>query len=124
MLLVNYIQYLSEKDPKKTGRNMSLCGLIHHLNRYDTNSISFKNLTKEYVIGFISYLKTAQQEHCNTEKPLSPNTQAYYCKILKWCLNCAVFDDIILINPMDKVRTEEKPKQKITEREFLTAESN
>jgi ribosomal protein S26 len=35
---------------------------------------------------------------------------------LKWCLNCAVFDDIILANPMDKVRQKEKPKQKKTKR--------
>ncbi|KAA6331009.1 Tyrosine recombinase XerC [termite gut metagenome] len=120
MLLVDYIRYLSEKDSEKTGRNISLHGLIHHLNRYDANSVAFKQLNKEYVIGFISYLKTAQQEHCNTEKLLSSNTQAYYCKMLKWCLNCAVFDDIILANPMDKVRQEEKPKQKRTEREYLT----
>lgn len=53
-------------------------------------------------------------------KNISANTQVHYYKVFHHCLNSAVIDEIITSNPMDKIKNEEKPKRRRTERAFLT----
>lgn len=84
--------------------------------------ILLKNIDKEYILKFIKYLSTANQEHSRKEKKISANTQVCYFKELNYCLNYAVVEDILPLNPMNKIRNEDKPKRKKTEREFLTIE--
>lgn len=118
--LIDYIQYIADKDIEKTGRKVTSNTLIHHLQRYDKTGITFKQLDKEYIIGFVEYLKTAKQQHCKKEKYVSPNTRAHYYKMLRYCINYAVTEDILPANPMDKIKLEDKPKQVQAKREFLT----
>lgn len=54
------------------------------------------------------------------EKYSSPNTHAHYYKMLRYCINYAISEDIIPTNPMDKIKVEDKPKQVQAKREFLT----
>lgn len=75
---------------------------------------------KDYIIGFVEYLKTAKQQHCKKEKYVSPNTRTHYYKMLRYCINYAVTEDIIPANPMDKIKMEDKPRQIQAKREFLT----
>ena len=118
--LIDYIQYIADKDVEKTGRKVTSNTLIHHLKRYDKTGVTFKQLDKEYIIGFVEYLKTAKQQHCKKEKYVSPNTRAHYYKMLRYCINYAVTEDILPANPMDKIKLEDKPKQVQAKREFLT----
>lgn len=118
--LVDYIQYIADKDVEKTGRRISANTLIHHLQRYDKTGIAFKQLNKEYILGFVDYLKTAKQQHSKKEKPISLNSRAHYYKMLRYCINYAIAEDIIPANPMDKIKSEDKPKQVQAKREFLT----
>lgn len=118
--LTDYIKYIADKDEDKLGRKAALYSLIHHFNRFDSFGITFKQLDKDYIIDFVKYLKTAKQEHSLKEKTINPNTQAYYYKMLRYCLNYAVSDDIIIANPMEKIKAEDKPKKQKSIREFLT----
>ncbi len=118
--LIDYIQYIANKDVEKTGRKVTANTLIHHLQRYDKTGITFKQLTKEYIFGFVEYLKTARQHHSKEEKYISPNTRAHYYKMLRYCVNYAVSEDVIPFNPMDKIKSEDKPRQVRPHREFLT----
>lgn len=118
--LTDYIKYIADKDEDKKGRKASLYSLIHHLNRFSPSDITFKQLDKDYILGFTRYMKTARQEHCKEDKKISPNTQAYYYKMLKYCLNYAVSEDIIIVNPMNTIKYEDKPKKQKSLREFLT----
>lgn len=52
--------------------------LIYHLQRYDKRYF-IKNIDKEYILKFIKYLSTANQEHSRKRK-LSANTQVCYFK--------------------------------------------
>lgn len=60
--LINYIQYIADKDIEKTGRKVTSNTLIHHLQRYDKAGITFKQLDKDYIIGFVEYLKTTKRK--------------------------------------------------------------
>ena len=117
--LTDYIQYLAHRDSVKKSKKTLMNTLIYHLQRYDKKGILLKNIDKEYIL---KYLSTANQEHSRKEKKISANTQVCYFKELNYCLNYAVVEDILPLNPMNKIRNEDKPKRKKTEREFLTIE--
>ena len=120
MLLVNYISHIADKNGSKTSRKVSMNSLLHHLMRYDKNSTPLQKVDKEYLLGFVSYLKKAVQQHSKKKKTLHVNTQASYFKLLNYCLNYAVVEEYILANPMEKMKQEEKPKRRKTKRNFLT----
>ena len=74
--LIDYIQYIADKDIEKTGRKVTSNTLIHHLQRYDKTGITFKQLDKEYIIGFVEYLKTAKQQHCKKDMHYPPHSHS------------------------------------------------
>lgn len=119
--LCDYIQHIIDNSDTKH-RKQSLSSLLHHLNKYNPTDITFKQLDKDYISGFIKYLKTAEQEHSQEIKKLHQNTQIFYCKLLSFCFNYAISDDILQANPMDRIKKEDLPKAKSSERVFLTLE--
>ncbi|WP_455587536.1 tyrosine-type recombinase/integrase [Bacteroides sp.] len=120
ILLTDYIRYLANRDSVKKSKKTLMNTLVYHLQRYDKKGILLKNIDKEYILKFIKYLRIATQEHSKKEKRISANTQVCYFKELNYCLNYAVVEDILPVNPMSKIRNEDKPKRRKTEREFLT----
>lgn len=120
MKLVEYLQAVADKKSEDVVRRTALSAVIGHLKRYDHNDIQLNRIDKEYLLGFLEYLKTAKQTHSKKEKLLHANTQAYYYKMLRYCLNYAVSEELISENPMNRIKNEEKPHKHRSEREFLT----
>lgn len=120
MKLVEYMQSIAEKKSDNEVRSTALHAVICHLKRYDPHNIQLSRVDKDYILGFLDYLKTAKQTHSKKEKLLHANTQAYYYKILRFCLNYAISEELIAANPMHKMKNEEKPHRHRSEREFLT----
>lgn len=118
--LISFIQSIADKDSKKTARKTDMNALIHHLQRYDKTGIALKKVNREYIVGFVEYLKTAMQEHPKKKRTIHPNTQSHYYKRLSYVLNYAVTEELIAKNPMNKVLKEDRPKQRKSEREYLT----
>jgi integrase len=114
---------------KKTGGYSTFMNMRHHLKQYKGDKITFQQVDKAFCIGFIEYLRTVKSKRIakakNGEKErvitnLSMNTQLDYLNKLKTVLNDAVAEDIILANPINKIRREDKPKGYIAEIEYLT----
>lgn len=118
--LVDYIQTIAGKKSEGEARRTSLHAVICHLKRYDPNDIQLSRINKEYILDFLDYLKAAKQAHSKKEKTLHTNTQVYYYKMLRYCINYAVSEELLSANPMDKIKNEEKPHRNHTEREYLT----
>lgn len=118
--LADYLEGIAGKSMKNAARKTALHAVICHLKQYDPSDILLSRVDKAYVLGFLEYLKTVKQSHSKREKLLNPNTQVYYYKMLRYCLNYAVAEELIPVNPMDKMKNEEKPHRLRTEREFLT----
>lgn len=82
------------------------------------------NIAKEggqdLFVGFYRLLEENKTRTLKKEKPLHVNTQFYYLKTLRYCLNRAVSEDYITVNPMNKIKNEDKPKRNRTERDYLT----
>ena len=118
--LIDYIQAIAGKKSEGKVRRTTLHAVICHLKRYDPNDIQLNRINKEYILGFLNYLKIAKQAHSKKEKSLHANTQVYYYKMLRYCINYAVAEELLSANPMDKIQNEEKPHRNHTEREYLT----
>ena len=109
--LTEYMERIAELSADNKVRNDTIHAIIQHLGRYDPRGILLKKVDKNYILGFLEYLKTAKQKHCKNEKMLHVNTQLNYFKMLRYCLRYAIFEDYIRSNPMDKIKNEEKPKR-------------
>lgn len=118
--LIDYVQSVAEKKSENEVRKTVLHAVVYHLRRYDPNDTLLSRIDKDYILGFLDYLKTAKQTHTKKEKLLHVNTQVYYYKMLRFCLNYAVSEELISANPMNKMKNEEKPHKHRTEREYLT----
>lgn len=118
--LTDYIQSVAEKKSENEVRKTVLHAVVYHLRRYNPNDIQLSRIDKDYILGFLDYLKTAKQTHTKKEKLLHVNTQVYYYKMLRYCLNYAVSEELISANPMNKIKNEEKSHKHRTEREYLT----
>ena len=120
MKLTGYMKLIAEQSVNNRVRKSAIHAVVCHLERYTLNGILLRKVDKTYLLGFIDYLKKTKQEHCKKEKTLHVNTQFYYLKTLRYCLNRAVSEDYITVNPMNKIKNEDKPKRNRTERDYLT----
>lgn len=109
VLFFEYYERLMEeyKESKKTLVIWQCC--LNYLERYETRrSITFADLTSEWVDGFKRYLEGAR---------LSQNSKAVYFHKLRACINRAHRDGIIKENPLTRVSN---LKQSEGKREYLT----
>jgi integrase len=117
----NFIKYLQANNPDNP--------IVLHLIRYRGDKTTFKQVDKQYCMGFIEYLKTANntvyRKGVSEAFPsglLSASTQYGYFGLLNIALNKAVKDGIIASNPMGLIKQTDKPKQPDSNREYLTIE--
>ena len=129
--LIDYLQaILTEKE--QTAKNYShynYKALIRHIKQYCGEQTTFKQVTKEFCVGFMEYLKTAENTLykrgvCETFPSglLSENTKYCYIKTLNTALNRAMRDGILANNPLALLSRQEQPKRQLDNREYLTIE--
>lgn len=116
---IDYLRYQAESYKKKgsTAYSQTISSMINYLIKYRGEEVTFQQIDKEYLLGFIAFLKKVKSTH---KKPLSDSARDLYWTAVVIALNCAVKDDIIPINPAHKIQTSDKPKRVQTTREYLT----
>jgi len=124
-----YIEAVAQKHFEKTnnkrGLYHNLNSLSYHLEQYKGNKITFREIDKKFIMGFIDYLRTAKSgiKFKDGSTPiLTQNTANKLFNLLKSTLNKAVQDEIIDSNPCMKIATTDKPKMQESKREYLTIE--
>jgi len=123
MGLIDYINSLAEKKRAKAGGGKrttaeSYLALAKHITAYNGSTATFKQIDRFYCMGFIDYLKTAK--NANNGQILNENTQAGYMKSFEHVLNCAIIDELIVVNPFKQIKPENKPKKHKAEICYLT----
>ena len=119
---VNIIDYVNS-IAKKKGKKSTASGyntLAKCLEKYSGLKTTFKQVDKQYCMGFIEFLKTAKNRR--TGETLKQNAKAGYFRRFVAVINAAVADDIITGNPLDKIKPENKPKMQDNEIVYLTIE--
>lgn len=114
---INFIQYfekLTNERLENKGNYGNWNSVLKHMKKYAGDNISFENIDIEFCKGFREHLKNSKTK---AGKLLSSSSVSSYFNKFRACLNQAVDDGIILINPAHKVST---PRVIEKEREFLT----
>lgn len=91
--------------------------LVQHLKVYRGDGVTMKDVDKAYCTGFINYLTTTPKKGGGL---MSKSTGATYLRLLKCVLNLAVDEDIILDNPINRIKSEDRIKIPESKREYLT----
>lgn len=116
--LFDYFQKLCDqklKPESKTNYSTWISTLQHLKSFHGKPDLSFAQITPEFLEGFKNYLQTSPITKSKTK--LSSNTASTYFNKLRAALNQAFKDEIIIKNPVTKVKSI-KPVQ--NKRQYLT----
>ena len=103
------------------GREKTLMHLERYLKQHNQEFIRLSDVTKDFCRGFISYLRTANNQATkNHEEIISQNTAHSYQQTLSAALNKAVCEGLISNNPFNQLVAKEKIPMAESDREFLT----
>lgn len=133
---INFVSYILlqadealKKSGNKHGYYYTLQALAKHVSLYSGDRTKLSQVDKRYILGFISYLKTAKNfnyKRTGTDRDkdiyLRQNTQHNLFMKFKYVIKKAIRADIITSNPFDKIENSDKPKEEDGTREFLTIE--
>lgn len=112
-------QYIKYKDRGGNNFAQSFKSSLNHLIAYGGEDITFKKVTKRFLLGYIDYLNKATGR---SGRPLGESSKYTYFNTLVIALNRAVKEGIISKNPAHSILADDKPKNKQGKREFLTFE--
>lgn len=127
---VNLLQFVSDfanKSLTNSGNKRSeyytYKSLEFHLKAFRGESVTFNEVDKDFIIGFIDYLKTAKNgnfEGQDNQPIISANTAHKLFAKFATIIRTALYNEIISINPLDKIDRKTTPKTKPSKREYLT----
>ena len=132
--LIDYLQAMAAEKKKELGnvtkgQHQSYNVLVKHIKEYSGEQTTFKQITKEYCIGFIDHLNKVENttfkkgaSEIFTSGLLSENTKYGYIKTLNIALNKAVREGILINNQLTLLPRQERPKRQLDNREYLTVE--
>lgn len=119
---VNFISYMEAQavSYEERGSNayaQSIRNSIYHLRKYKGDAITFKQVDKSYLLGYIDFLNSTGGKY---NKPLSEAAKALYFDVVVIALNKAVKDEILQVNPAHKIAYKDRPQQGEATKQYLT----
>ena len=125
--VIDYIKALAEKKRIAAGggtRTVALnyLAFLKRVIEYSGEKTTFKQIDKAYCLGFVEYLKTAENHNIKRGQKvtISEGTVVDYTRKLIAVINNAISDEIINYNPFKQIKPENKPKRHKTEIVYLT----
>ncbi len=112
-----------EKSGIKRSYYQTLHSLANQIRAYSGEMTTFAQVNQDYLLGFIDYLRSAQNQNyknCKKAVKLAPNTQHNLFIKFSYVIRKAYKADIITQNPLEKIELSDKPKSEKGMREFLT----
>jgi len=114
-------KYLKHANLSASRRNL-YGGVLKHAELAGLADMQLKDINTDAVRRFVRYLSTAKNIRTSDAQPLDTNTQKAYFAALNVLFNYAVRQGAMNSNPTWKMETSEKPKNRCTERDYLTIE--
>lgn len=114
VLLIDWMKVYSQKKLEKgqsAAFHKQIEKAIRHLILYKGADITMREVNKDYCNGFIDYLNATT---------MAKVTTAGYFRCLNCALNAAVKEEIIPLNPITKISSEDRIKIPESPREYLT----
>lgn len=95
---------------------------LHLIKKWKKANTLVKDITKDFCLSFIEYVRNKKSEKANKGEKVNENTVNNYFIRFKSVVNQAVKDDILSQNPLIMLDATDKPKARESEREYLTEE--
>lgn len=118
---IDYLRDEAARHLKKGGKMYakSIFNSIHHLVAYAGDKVTFKQVDKQFLLGYIDFLDKVKGRG---GKLLAGASKVLYFQVLSTALNRAVKEGIIDKNPAHFIASEDRPEAEQRSREFLTIE--
>ncbi len=127
---INLIDYVNDyannalsETNKRNGDYKNYKSLSYHLKAYRGERTTFNEIDKDFINGFIAYLKIAKNGNFEGQKnqpSIAKNTQNKLYKKFSTIIKTAIKDEIISFNPLDRIDNKTTPKTEESKREYLT----
>lgn len=120
MLLSDWMRHYSDhklKTGQSAASHIQIDKVIRHLIKYKGDTVTMKDVDKEFCLGFIDYLNNAKRKD---GRPMAKATTANYFTCLNCALNAAVKEDVMAFNPITKISSDDRIKIPESTREYLT----
>lgn len=119
---LRFVDYLQSEVDRYRAKDstmyaQSVLNSTHHLVAYAGEQITFKQVDKAFLLGYIEFLNKIKGRG---GKLLSGASKALYFQVVVTALNRAVKEEIIEKNPAHSINTEDRPEVRQHTREFLT----
>lgn len=119
---LNFIDYMQSEAERYRAKGslmyaQSVLNTTHFLIAYGGKNVTFKQVNKAFLLGYINYLNTAKGRG---GKKLAESSKAMYFQAVVTALNRAVKEEIIDKNPAHLIVKEDRPIPDKKSREFLT----
>lgn len=95
---------------------------LHLIKKWKKANTLVKDITKDFCLSFIEYVRNKKSEKANKGEKVNENTVNNYFIRFKSVVNQAVKDGILSQNPLIMLDATDKPKARESEREYLTEE--
>ena len=108
-----FLEYFRRQIEKRKEAGSEACAegwhsTLLHLQDYCTEAVTFKDVTPQFVKGFKDHLDKALSHHWLRKKkqgaPLSNGAKKAYFNKFRTCINQAVREGILLVNPLADIR--------------------
>lgn len=132
---IDFLQALAEAEYERTKNKHSyyynLKALSQHIIAYDNANVEFRDITVDWIVGFVEYLRNdavnfnyqrTPKEDNRKSVHISQNSQCRLQRNLNFALNKAVKAKIISSNPMRGLDADDKVKPVSGTRNFLSKE--
>ena len=120
MLLSKWIEIYANKQATINGMRIENHMAVQRI-VLEYRDAMLKGIDKDYCLGFLEYLKTGFISK-QTKQHLSQTTASVYMVTLSTILNAAVRDDLIQLNPFNKIAPSDKISRNDKKRCFLEVE--
>ena len=116
----NFLVYMENRakradksNPTSTGGTLPISkAVISHLKKYaKTEDLTFRDVDKEFIVGFLDYL--------SNRTSLKPSTITIYYASIVAVFNSAMKEGVIGFNPIQSIPTHSKPRSVRASREYL-----
>lgn len=120
--LVGWMEHVKEQNIKKNKSSnytkIAGCAIKHVREFIKDKPVKLKDVDRKFVISYIAYLRRVKVK----DRLITEQTVYLYYMALNIALNVAVVEGVLVKNPCKELASDDKPKQKQTEREYLTLE--
>jgi integrase len=118
--LAEWMETFRQHQERKGVRDAkNIHGTIRMLSLYNIK-IALKDIDRDYCLGLLDFMRNKYKTAKGTR--LSANSIIGYFSCLRNALNLAVREEILSVNPIDKISVQDRVKAPESKREYLTIE--